>query len=273
MADTYTQSLKARKIEQGAYPDSYATRFNEDMVDILDAGINGVIDIDIGSSTTYALEAMQNGTLSESHYWRLNFTGTPASAVTVTVPASVTPSKNYLVSNETGQTLTIKYAATSGVAIRDGQAVQVHCDGTTVGRLAVEQSGSWTAAIRGSSTAGTYEIASQICRYTRIGRRVWLDVGITMAGAITGGGVGDLTITGLPFAKVGSSYPVGSVLLSGVDWTAGASLSLAFTGSGAFSTLVITQTIDNSAFTGVPIGGLGAGDLIFGSICYETDDP
>jgi hypothetical protein len=133
--------------------------------------------------------------------------------------------------------------------------------------------GDWTATIRGSGTAGTYEIASQLCRYTRTGRRVWLDVGITMAGAVTGGGTGDLAITGLPFAKAASTYPIGNVLLYGLDWTAGASLSLAFSSTLASSSLVITQTIDTAAYAGVPIGAIGAGDLFFASICYETDDP
>lgn len=132
MADTYTQALKARRIEEDAYPDDWADRLNSDVVDIFDAGISGQVEVDIGSATTYALEAMQNGTLSDSHYFRLNFVGTPASAVTVTIPASVTPSKHYLVDNQTGQALTVKYAATAGVTIQDGDAVHVYCDGTSV---------------------------------------------------------------------------------------------------------------------------------------------
>lgn len=135
------------------------------------------------------------------------------------------------------------------------------------------QSGSWTPVVRGSGTAGTYQIATNISRYTRTGRRVVADVGITMAGAITGGGTGDLTIAGLPYVKAASTYPIGSVLLYGIDWTAGASLTLAFTSSAANSSLVIPQNLDNAGFAGVQISGIAAGDLIFGSICYETDDP
>lgn len=132
MADTYTQALKARKIEQGAYADSYATRFNEDMVDVFDAGISGVLEIDIGSSTTYALEAMQNGTLSETHYRHLRFVGTPASAVTITVPTSVNTDKDYIVENQTGQSLTFKYAATAGQTIANGALRHLLADGTNI---------------------------------------------------------------------------------------------------------------------------------------------
>lgn len=172
MADTFTQALKARKIEQGAYANSYATRFNEDMVDVFDAAISGVLEIDIGSATTYALEAMQNGVLSETHYWHIRFVGTPASAVTVTVPASVTPSKHYLIENATGQILTIKYAATAGITIADGDRQLVYADGTDVGQFATGHKPitNWLSAFRASSTGklkvsvpgGSYSIASEI---------------------------------------------------------------------------------------------------------------
>lgn len=132
MADAYTQALKARKIESGAYDPDWSERLNEDVVDIFDAGISGQVTIDIGSNTTYTLAAMQNGTLSDSHYWRLNIVGTPASAVTFTIPASVTPHKEYLIDNQTGQALTVKYAATVGVTVPDQDVILVLCDGSTV---------------------------------------------------------------------------------------------------------------------------------------------
>src|ERR1044071_4500383 len=102
MADTFSSSLKARKIESGGYDPDWSTRFNADVVDILDAAISGRKSISVGSSTSYSLAALSSGTLSDSHYWWLTFTGTPASTVTVTVPASVT-TKQYLVDNQTGQ--------------------------------------------------------------------------------------------------------------------------------------------------------------------------
>jgi hypothetical protein len=130
----------------------------------------------------------------------------------------------------------------------------------------------WTPVVRGSGTAGTYQIASNLCRYSRIGRRVWLDVLITMAPVVTGGGTSALAITGIPFAKIANSYPVGAARLSGVDWTAGANLCIAFDNTAASSTLVFQETNDNAANTQVAITGLAANDVIFGSICYETDD-
>lgn len=273
MADTYSAALKARKIEQGGYDPAWATRFNADVIDILDAAISGRVSISIGSSTTPSLAAMSNGTLSDSHYFWLVFTGTPASAVTLTVPASVTY-KQYIIDNQTGQTMTVKYSATAGVAVADGQKVRVLCDGTNVVRSPDASSGAWTAVISGSGTAGTYQIGSQTCRWTRIGRMVFLNLNITMAAVVTGGGTGFLKITGAPFTKLATAAPQGSVWLAGVDWAAGASLSLSHTSfTSSVSDLYIAETNDNAANSSVQIAGLAANDIIVGSIAFETDDP
>lgn len=141
-------------------------------------------------------------------------------------------------------------------------------------RACYPREGDWTAAIRGSGTAGTYQIASQTCRYTRIGRRVWLDVGITMAAVVTGGGTTALQITGAPYAKAASTFPVGSVRLNGLDTSAGAvHASLVFSATSASSILMISETQDNAAPTDFAISGIAANDTIHASICYETDDP
>lgn len=135
------------------------------------------------------------------------------------------------------------------------------------------QHADWTAVISGAGTAGTYEIDTQFCRSTRIGRRVWLDIRITLAAVITGGGVGTLQITGFPFSKAANTFPVGTMNPDGIDWTAGAVLALCFNAVSASSTLFLRQSFDNAGSTALPISGLAATDVISGSICYETDDP
>jgi hypothetical protein len=135
------------------------------------------------------------------------------------------------------------------------------------------QEGAWAPVVMGSGTAGTYELAMDNCRFTRIGRRVFVDVGLQFAAAITGGGTSALSITGLPFEKSPDTFPVGAVVLDGVDWTAGANLSLAFSAISASSTLTIRETNDNAANAFLQIGAVAANDQIYGSISYETDDP
>jgi hypothetical protein len=133
---------------------------------------------------------------------------------------------------------------------------------------------SWTPVIFGASTAGTYEVGVNRCRYTRIGPRVYLDVYVQLAGTITGGGAGGLRIRGFPFPSRAETYPVGAILLSGVNWAAGANLTVAFeTAATSSSSLVIQETNDTAANTTLAISALDANDLIIASICYETDAP
>jgi hypothetical protein len=93
-----------------------------------------------------------------------------------------------------------------------------------------------------------------------------------MAAAVTGGGTGYLQITGAPYAQAASTRAIGSCLLSGVDYTASASLTLSFISSGSTSALYFAETNDNGATSNLQISGLGANDVIIGSISYETDD-
>lgn len=129
--------------------------------------------------------------------------------------------------------------------------------------------GTWTAAIAGAGTAGTYEIATNQCTYTRIGRAVHLQGRIVLASSVTGGGTGAITITGLPFAKAANSAPQGAVSLGSVDLPADiASLAISFASVGASSTLVITEVMDNAAATNTGVSALAANDEIAFSITY-----
>lgn len=135
------------------------------------------------------------------------------------------------------------------------------------------KSDAWTPVIRGSGMAGTYQIAVNGCRYTRMGRRVFLDVWVQFAAVVTGGGTGYMQITGLPFAKAASTFPIGTVHTSGLDFTtAGASLSLQFHTTTSSSILFIHENVDNTAGNDFPVSGVAANDIFYGSICYETDD-
>ena len=131
------------------------------------------------------------------------------------------------------------------------------------------EEGNWTPVIAGSSTAGTYQLATAQGKYTRIGRAVHLTARIIFAGSISAGGSGDLYITGVPFAKGSDSEPMGSVTTKNVDLTAGAiSLNVAFLTSGSTSTLYLSETIDNAATNNVGISAVAASDQIKISITY-----
>ena len=131
------------------------------------------------------------------------------------------------------------------------------------------EEGTWTAAVVGSGTAGTYEILSQYSEYVKIGAKVWLNTYITLAAAITAGGTGNLTITGAPFTKKANHGPCGPCRFSGVDWVAGSNLTAIFNSvTGASTSLIFIETPDNAAATAMAVSGLAANDVISFSIEY-----
>ena len=131
MADTYTTASKARLIQDATRTGTWGPVINSDSLELIDDMASGVEPINLGASTTYSLAAFSNGTDSESRASCLKFTGTPASAVTVTVPASVVD-KRYRIENSTGQLLTLKYAASTGVVFGNLDKANVWCNGTEV---------------------------------------------------------------------------------------------------------------------------------------------
>jgi hypothetical protein len=128
------------------------------------------------------------------------------------------------------------------------------------------EEGTWTPVIRGSGTAGTYEL-THVSHYTKIGRQVTLTSRITMASSITGGGTNYLQITGLPFAKLDNSDTVGSIEVNGLD-TTGNYLVVKFITLSASSILFISDVNDNATPTDLPVSAISANDSIGLTITY-----
>lgn len=137
MADTYSPFLRVRLPEVGQYANSWGTVLNSDAITLLDHGITGAVTIALGSSTTHSLAALTDGSAADSRYFCLLFTGTPASTVTVTVPGTVLK-KFYLLDNNTGQSILIKYAASTGVTVPTGVKQLIWCDGTEVYKVTAD---------------------------------------------------------------------------------------------------------------------------------------
>jgi hypothetical protein len=129
------------------------------------------------------------------------------------------------------------------------------------------EEGTWSPTIRGSGTAGTYELATDYTTYTKIGRQVTISGAIRLGTSITGGGTGYLQITGLPFQKAANTQAMGSVLLNGVDFT-GSYVTISFTSVSASSILYLTETVDNSTPIDLPISAVAANDEIVFTITY-----
>ena len=131
------------------------------------------------------------------------------------------------------------------------------------------EEGVWTAVIRGNSTAGTYEIDSQLSTYTKIGRVVHLETKITLANSVTGGGAGYIRITGLPFTKVTNTDPTGVAMFHDVVFT-GSWICAEFTATTAAATLLFKEVRTDNSRISLAIGAIGADDIIWLSITYLT---
>jgi hypothetical protein len=130
VADSFSTFNQVRLIATGAYNNTWGATLNSDAINLLDPAICGWTVVNIASATSYSLPALTAGTASVSRFFSLLMTGTPGSAVTVTVPSSI-PGKMYLINNQTGQTLTFTYSgSTSTTTVANGEIRLIWCDGT-----------------------------------------------------------------------------------------------------------------------------------------------
>lgn len=163
---------------------------------------------------------------------------------------------------------------TGNLIVASGQGVDFSATpGTGTSELLNDyEEGTWTPVISGTTVAGTYQINAGVTRttYTKVGRLVCASAYIVLAGAITGGGTGLLSITGLPFAKGAEIAAWGTVAFSGVDYAANSNLSCYFGTTASSSTILFWETNDNAGVTLTSISGVSAGDIIGFSISYEV---
>jgi hypothetical protein len=199
----------------------------------------------------------------------------PATAVTriMTVPdANFTAARIDAAQSFTGdQTLgtgnLIQGTAGKGVNF----TANTNAPGMTSELLNWYEEGTWTPTVRGSGTAGTYQLdANTTCRYTRIGRQVTLTVRIRMAAAVTGGGTGDLYITGVPFAKSANQIAVGSVYLAVGTFTGNLPTVIFDSLEGTSSTLYFPQNASGGFGTSLPISFASANAYIGFTLTYTV---
>lgn len=133
------------------------------------------------------------------------------------------------------------------------------------------EEGIWTPTVRGSVTAGTYELdSSSRGTWTKVGRLVTLQCYIVFAGSVTGGGVGDLLITGLPYIKAAGIDPVGTAFLQNITTAANKIPYLTFGTTATAQTLKIREMQSGGFATALLIGSVTPGGYIQGTISYEV---
>lgn len=134
------------------------------------------------------------------------------------------------------------------------------------------QEGTWTSVIAGDVTPGTYEINTSLTfnNFTKVGRLVAINSYIVLAASITGGGSGDLKITGLPFSKRANSSSWGSIAMSGITYSSGKQITPYFGTTASSSYLMLWESASATSVTLTQISGVHASNVIAFSIFYET---
>jgi hypothetical protein len=130
------------------------------------------------------------------------------------------------------------------------------------------EEGTWTPVIRGSGTAGTYELALNRTTYTKIGRQVTLEAVILLASSVTGGGTGYLQITGAPFAHVALTTSNGNGALS-TDMAKSAGTLWAVV-QFASTSILYFQESGATTLTDFPVSSAVANKSIYFTYTYFT---
>lgn len=143
-ADTYTSALAVTKIATGSYDDTWGEVQNDETIQLFDDAITGQGAISIGTSVVFNLPPISNGATAQSRFFSMIFTGTPAGAVKIVMPASVN-FKFYLIDNETGQPLTFDYGSSPDtVTVQTGEKRLIWCDGVSTWDVLAQATNSTT---------------------------------------------------------------------------------------------------------------------------------
>jgi hypothetical protein len=141
--------------------------------------------------------------------------------------------------------------------------------GMTSELLADYEEGTWTPAIRGAVTAGTYELATATGVYTKVGNLVTVSCRIVAAAALTGGGTSYLQITGLPFANTAAAS--GTVSMAGLNMTTNYTWLVAAPIAGSGTTIwYLEECGDELNTSDFPISGFGINDTLKFTATYQA---
>jgi hypothetical protein len=278
MTTAYTPILKLALPVTGELNGTWGNVVNDNITSMVEQAVAGLATIDTWAANSHTLTTA-DGTTSESRCAMLviddDGAGNPSAAATVICPAAT---KAYIVQNLCGQTVTVKTAAGTGVAIPNNQSALVFCNGTNVvtgafnGDVVGPASATDNAIVRYDGATGkliqnsVVTIADTTGNMAGVGT---LGVGaITTSGALTYGGVTlNNAVTGTGNMVLSTSPTLVSPALgtpaSGVLTNAtGLPISTGVSGLGAgVATFLATPTSANLA--AAVTNETGSGDLVF----------
>ena len=132
MTTQYTTILKLALPVQGELSGSWGDVVNDNITEMVEEAVAGLATINSWTANSHTLTTA-NGTTSESRCAVLvaddDGGGNPSAAATIICPAAT---KLYVLKNISGQQVTLKTAAGTGVAVPNGSTGFLFCDGTNV---------------------------------------------------------------------------------------------------------------------------------------------
>ena len=135
MASSFTTRIRLEKQGDGENANTWGTRLNQNVIDMVDEAVAGYESVDIDGLASVTLTA-NNGTADQSRNFGLRFTGTLAAPCTVVAPNA---EKVYFISNETngGHAVVVK-AGSAKTTVTQGSPALIATDGTNISKLVGE---------------------------------------------------------------------------------------------------------------------------------------
>ena len=255
MSINYTTLLGLAEPVTGTESGTWGDDVNKGITDYLDIAIAGTqtisgtqtavtLSVTNGSSAGNNIAQAGSGATGSAQYAIINCTGSPASLLTITVPAS---SKTYIVLNATSTSQSVKIVGsgpTTGVTLASGEKALVAWNGSDFVKLSSSLGVTSVSVASANGLAGT----------SSGGATPTLTLSTSVTGVLKGNG------TAISAAAAGSDYaaaPTGTV-----------SQLLANNGSGGFTNVTVSGALTYSAGTltgtGVSTGKAIAMAMIFG---------
>lgn len=215
MATQYTPILKLALPREGELDGSWGDVVNDNITSMLEEAIAGAKTINTWSSNSHTL-TVADGTTSESRASMLNLTDTNTQLTGTATLICPNNTKAFYVYNNTGQIVSVKTSAGTGVNVDSGRRQLLLCDGTNVVTAITDdapdidyEEGSWTPTFL--YVGG---VTVNVANYVKVGKMVTLFLNISSftqnIETLPTMGIG-----GLPFApKLTSGHGAGGGVLS-----------------------------------------------------------
>jgi hypothetical protein len=246
MATAYTPILKLALPVTGELAGQWGDVVNNNITSMVEQAVAGLATINTWTANSHTLTTA-NGTTSESRCAMLvlddDGAGNPSAAATVICP---TETKAYIVRNISGQTVTVKTSAGTGVAVPNNQSALVFCDGTNV------VTGSFNGDVVGPATATNTAIAI----FDGTTGKLIKNTGVTIDGSNNVSGVVQLNATTLDATNLEVTN------LKAKDGTAAGSIAdstgVVTLGSSVLTTTAISGGTINNTSVGATTRSTGA---------------